>query len=87
MPAKEKERKDRSDRVLVLPTRYSACGHPCEQLVNSFNQFLEGKESNSRREMNFVLPPTIDLFKFHQMSEDMRKVGEELEKQSSDKKE
>ncbi|KAK6024159.1 hypothetical protein OSTOST_02113 [Ostertagia ostertagi] len=88
MPVEEKERKERSDRIVLQPTRYSAAGHPCEHLVTSFNQFLSGNtDSNNQHELNTVLVHPVDLFKYHQMSEHIKKITEDLEKQSSDKKE
>ncbi|KAK5978146.1 hypothetical protein GCK32_000427 [Trichostrongylus colubriformis] len=89
MPAEEKERhkKTQRDRLVLHPTRYSADGHPCEQLISSFSQFLNGNDTNNQCELNAALFQPVDLFRFHRMSEHIKKITENLEKQASDKKE
>ncbi|PIO75715.1 hypothetical protein TELCIR_02227 [Teladorsagia circumcincta] len=43
-------------------------------------------DTNNQHELNTVLVHPVDLFKYHQLSEDIKQIAEDLEKQSSDKK-
>nr|CDJ92816.1 unnamed protein product [Haemonchus contortus] len=81
MRANTIEKKDQADRILFT-TRCSARGHPCESLVSSFNQFLITSNTEPKHELDSAFAQPIDLFKFNQLSEDFKKIADDLEKQS-----